>query len=258
MMRSPLRFTLKASLALMLATAVAFPLVALAGHQFSDVPDGHFFHADVDALVDAGVTSGCSAGKFCPEANVTRGQMAAFMNRLGALAPDKAPVVNADKVDGRQANDLTRVVQGGAIATTTITSTGIVYVQVTLQAPTSGYVQLTSSVSIQGAGCTVLCNVTAYLSQTNGNPISLPMVQTVLGTTYETASPTTVTAVAPGTHTFQLRLIRSAGGNGIISGWYGEMTAHFSPFNGTGGVPATAPTAAERLDWGRKDALDPE
>ncbi len=257
-MRSPLRFTLKASLALMLATAVAFPLVALAGHQFSDVPDGHFFHADVDALVDAGVTSGCGGGRFCPAANVSRAEMAAFMNRLGALAPDKTPVVNADKVDGRQANGLTRVVQGGAIATTAITSSGIVYVQVVIQAPTSGYVELASSVSIQGAGCTVLCNVTAYLSTSNGNPISLPMVQTVAGATYETASSTTVTAVAPGTHTYQLRLIRSSGGNGVISGWYGEMTAHFSPFNATGGVPATAPTAPEPLDWGRKDALDPE
>jgi hypothetical protein len=113
-------------------------------------------------------------------------------------------------------------------------------------------------VSIQGAGCTILCNVTAYLSQANGNPISLPMVQTVSGATYETASPTTVTAVAPGTHTFQLRLIRSDGGNGVISGWYGEMTAHFSPFNGTGGSPATAPTALEPTDWGGKDPLDPD
>ena len=257
-MRDLIRPRRRVVFAALVTLAIAFPFGVLAGHQFSDVPDGHFFHADVDALVDAGVTSGCGGGRFCPGANVTRGEMAAFMNRLGALAPDKAPVVNADRVDGRQANGLTRVVQGGAIATTTITSSGIVYVQVVIQAPTSGYVQLTSSVSIQGAGCTILCNVTAYLTTTNGNPISLPMVQTVLGTTYETASPTTVTAVASGTHTFQLRLIRSDGGNGVISGWYGEMTAHFSPFNGTGGVPATAPTAVEPMDWGGKDPLDPD
>jgi hypothetical protein len=78
------------------------------------------------------------------------------------------------------------------------------------------------------------------------------MVQTVAGTTYETAGPTTVTAVAAGTHVFQLRLIRSSGGNGVISGWYGEMTAHFSPFNATGGIPLSAPAEAA-ADWKLKE-----
>jgi hypothetical protein len=244
-------------LASALVCAVAFPLGAFANHQFTDVPASNTFHADIGAIRDAGVTSGCAPGKFCPKDFVTREQMAAFLNRLGALESDKTPVVNADRVDGRHAEWLTRVVQGGAISTTAITSAGIVYVQVVIQAPSSGYVQLTSSVSIQGAGCTVLCNVTAYLSQTSGNPISLPMVQTVSGSTYETASPTTVTAVAPGTHTFQLRLIRSDGGNGVISGWYGEMTAHFSPFNGTGGVPAGVAGEAS-ADWTSKQLVPGE
>ncbi len=232
--------------------AIAFPLGVVASHQFSDVPPSNTFHADIAAIRDAGVTSGCAPGKYCPKDFVTREQMAAFLNRLGALEADKTPVVNADRVDGRHAQGLTRVAQGGAIATTAITSTGIVYVQVSIEAPTSGYVQLTSSASIQGAGCSILCNVTAYLTLTNGNPISLPMVQTVAGSTYETAGPTTVTAVAAGTHIFQLRLIRSDGGNGVISGWYGEMTAHFSPFNATGGVPASAPTDAS-ADWKPKE-----
>jgi len=74
--------------------------VALASHQFSDVPSSNPFHADIDALVDAGVTSGCGGGKYCPSAYVTREQMAAFLNRLGALAPGKTPVVNATKLDG--------------------------------------------------------------------------------------------------------------------------------------------------------------
>ena len=87
-------------------TLVAFPLGALASHQFGDVPDSNPFHADIDALADSGVTTGCGGGNFCPSANVTREQMAAFMNRLGALAPGKTPVVNADKVDGIDGNAL--------------------------------------------------------------------------------------------------------------------------------------------------------
>lgn len=86
--------------AALLGAAVAFPLGAIASHQFTDVPNTNTFHADIDAIRDAGVTTGCAAGKYCPKDFVTREQMAAFLNRLGALGPDKTPVVNADKVDG--------------------------------------------------------------------------------------------------------------------------------------------------------------
>jgi hypothetical protein len=65
------------------------------------VPTDHTFHADIDAITDAGVTTtGCGGGNFCPDEFVTRGQMAAFLNRLGALGPGKVPVANADKLDG--------------------------------------------------------------------------------------------------------------------------------------------------------------
>ncbi|MGH2380887.1 MAG: S-layer homology domain-containing protein [Candidatus Limnocylindria bacterium] len=89
-----------------LALALALPAgVVLASHQFSDVPNSNAFHADIDALVDADVTAGCGSGKYCPTATVTREQMAAFMNRLGALAPGKTPAVNADRLDGLDSDD---------------------------------------------------------------------------------------------------------------------------------------------------------
>jgi hypothetical protein len=93
------------------AILVAFPLGALASHDFADVPDSNIFHADISALVDSGVTSGCGGGNYCPSANVTREQMAAFLNRLGALAPGKTPVVNADRLDGLDSPQLARTDQ---------------------------------------------------------------------------------------------------------------------------------------------------
>ena len=80
--------------------ALAIPALALASHQFTDVPTTHRFHDDIDAIADAGVTLGCGGGKYCPDKVVTRAQMAAFLNRLGALAEGTTPVVNADRVDG--------------------------------------------------------------------------------------------------------------------------------------------------------------
>lgn len=95
-------------LAVFAVLVMAFPLGVLASHQFGDVSNGNLFHNDIDALVDAGVTAGCGGGNYCPNQAVTRGQMAAFMNRLGALGPGKAPVVNADRIDGLDSSAFSR------------------------------------------------------------------------------------------------------------------------------------------------------
>jgi hypothetical protein len=51
--------------------------------------DGSIFQEDIEKLVAAGITSGCGNGKYCPNDNVTRGQMAAFLVR--ALQLPSAP-----------------------------------------------------------------------------------------------------------------------------------------------------------------------
>ena len=51
--------------------------------EFADVPDDHFFAEQINQVATANITRGCNeAGtKFCPRADVTRGQMAAFLAR---------------------------------------------------------------------------------------------------------------------------------------------------------------------------------
>jgi hypothetical protein len=96
-------------LAIVLTAVLAFPLgIAVASHQFSDVPTSNPFHADIGALVTSGVTAGCGGGRYCPSEAVTREQMAAFMNRLGALGPGRVPVVNAARLQGQDANQFHR------------------------------------------------------------------------------------------------------------------------------------------------------
>jgi hypothetical protein len=56
---------------------------------FADVPVGHPFHRFVEALHAAGITGGCGGGNYCPDAPVTRGQMAVFL--AGALGLHWAP-----------------------------------------------------------------------------------------------------------------------------------------------------------------------
>ena len=136
---------LLAILALVVALA-AFPLASLASHDFADVPDSNVFHADISALAESGVTTGCGGGNYCPSAFVTREQMAAFMNRLGALAAGKEPVVNADRVDGYHAADLARVAVESSTSITVLDGDSVVAAPVfvaPIVAPTIGYLVMT-------------------------------------------------------------------------------------------------------------------
>ncbi|MGI9528549.1 MAG: hypothetical protein ACR2NG_02475, partial [Acidimicrobiia bacterium] len=60
------------------------------GDLFVD-DDDSVFEGDIDRLGTAGVTRGCNPSggntRFCPDAHVTRGQMASFIQRALALAP---------------------------------------------------------------------------------------------------------------------------------------------------------------------------
>lgn len=58
---------------------------APASATFNDVPTSHPFFRFVEALADAGTTGGCGGGNYCPDAPVTRGQMAVFLSQVLGL-----------------------------------------------------------------------------------------------------------------------------------------------------------------------------
>ena len=71
--------------AFLAVAAMLVPIGAWAADSFDDVPDSNIFHDDIAWMADAGITKGCNPPantKFCPDSNVTRGQMAAFMHRF--------------------------------------------------------------------------------------------------------------------------------------------------------------------------------
>jgi hypothetical protein len=47
---------------------------------FTDVPTTHPLHRFVEALAASGITGGCGGSNFCPDAPLTRGQMAVFLS----------------------------------------------------------------------------------------------------------------------------------------------------------------------------------
>ena len=54
---------------------------------FNDVPTGHPFFQFVEALAASGITAGCGAAPplYCPDAPLTRGQMAVFLAKALGL-----------------------------------------------------------------------------------------------------------------------------------------------------------------------------
>lgn len=52
---------------------------------FDDVPTDHLFHRHIEALAKSGITGGCGGNDFCPNAPLTRAQMAAFLAKALGL-----------------------------------------------------------------------------------------------------------------------------------------------------------------------------
>jgi len=52
---------------------------------FNDVPTGHPFFQYIEALSASGITGGCGNGNYCPDAPLTRGQMAVFLSKALGL-----------------------------------------------------------------------------------------------------------------------------------------------------------------------------
>lgn len=61
---------------------------APASASFADVPTSHPFFNEIEQLAKSNITLGCGGGNYCPDASVTRGQMAAFLGRALGLSWD--------------------------------------------------------------------------------------------------------------------------------------------------------------------------
>lgn len=67
---------------------------SLAAVSFKDVPNNHWAHAEVTALVDKGIIKGHSDGTFRPEDSVTRAQSAMMIVRALKIPTDNRPNPN--------------------------------------------------------------------------------------------------------------------------------------------------------------------
>jgi hypothetical protein len=91
----------------LLVAAVVTPSAAIAAGRFTD-DDGSVHEANIEWLATKGITLGCNPpdnDDYCPDEQVTRAQMATFMQRLVDFLGDPATgkVDDADLLDGNDA-----------------------------------------------------------------------------------------------------------------------------------------------------------
>ncbi len=84
LMYCPLNPVTRAQMAIFILRGMhgsAYVPPAATGAVFGDVPLGSFAADWIEQLAAEGITAGCGGGNYCPDANITRAQMAVFLLR---------------------------------------------------------------------------------------------------------------------------------------------------------------------------------
>lgn len=248
---------------LVLACMLALiPLSIRAAGSFTDLT-GSVHDANIQAIHDAGITTGCVPNiRYCPTANVTRQEMASFIARTAGLGTNKA-VVRAARLSvsaptaaspSYAANELIRASQAistyrrdtseFALASVYNTATPLdPIVTVDITAPSGGFVVVNATIglSIEPSSTGGAANGTVGFARlrdvsptTTGSSSPLLSTATGNGSQATTLSPTYVFSVAAGQHAFTLEAQKA--GTGTVRAFDGVITALFVPFDSTGGA----------------------
>jgi hypothetical protein len=221
-----------------LAALLAVPIGVFANHSFTDVPNSHTFHTVIGRVKGAGITAGCTATTYCPEANVSRGQMAAFLARTG----------------GRASTAGTNQLVGVPISTDPGLPTVLTTVTIKAGDVTGGYaiVQLTGSMTAYTNSATGLPSYALAFIREAGTTAVLSswgfaQVDALAGGSYGIATAGLVGAVSVPTgvtKTYEVVGYRAYGTGTFLA--FATLSALYVPFrgDGTNALPAAAPEPA--------------
>jgi hypothetical protein len=239
--------------------AVSAPIaVYAAGGHFNDDEDS-IFEEHINWMADAKVTLGCNPpvnDHYCPDDNVTRGEMAAFMRRLAQYlgAEDGTPAEadhavaadDADTVDSYHANELTRMAYDIDESGNPITVSGIIDIEtlltVAVTAPVDGWVTVSGMTNLTG-NATVgasICEIS--VEDIDGNPGAdildgSQAINSVVENDQRTCAPVAgFLAEAETTYTINLDVAVFLAN---VSVDQGTLVAEFQPFGGGGLPPLT-------------------
>jgi hypothetical protein len=112
----PNRAFTRAQMATVLTNALGLPPAE--GFHFNDVAADNVHAAAIGALAESGITVGCAENQFCPNASVTRAELATFLAR--AFDPPATPDKWFDDTSGTHAPQIDRLAASGIAAGCTV------------------------------------------------------------------------------------------------------------------------------------------
>jgi hypothetical protein len=213
--------------------AVAVP-VAWASHQFTDVPNGHQFHTEITAIRDAGITGGKTCvppgtpPTYCPDEPVTRGAMAAFMNR-GFTRGGTAFFGNAPLTGAFATIPNTLTINAGGVPG------GTGFLEINVNAGVFAFAD--------EATCPCQAQFRILVDGADTSTNSWAQFDSFGGAGYgiDHSPLTAVVPVSTGApHTVALQGVRVTGGTGVLTA-FGQISATYFPFGRTGGSTLSTP-----------------
>lgn len=236
--------------------AVSAALIPVAAHAvvggFNDVPDGHTHASGIQWVADNDITSGCTPTTYCPDASVTRAQMATFMQRLAGHAAGVAPSVDAATLGGLTAAEVAALGGGGGAPVVTpfgfasgpnATETTGAFValpgataNLTIPGGFTGTAVLSFTAESSCYGGTGFCNVRILVDGVEAAPAvgtdfafnSTDSNTETVGSWESHAVQRVVTGLAPGNHTVQVQYGTTGTSTLRLDDWSLTATAHLS------------------------------
>ncbi len=137
---------------LLLVVAVLAPVAVIAagGHFVDD--ETSIFENDINWMADNGITQGCNPptnDRYCPNDNVTRGQMAAFMARLSRN--EVVDAADSVKLDGKAAGSYQNPLAANDVSfglLPAFDNSNQPRAMITIDAPTAGFLLINASGSV--------------------------------------------------------------------------------------------------------------
>jgi hypothetical protein len=196
--------------------------VAAATGTFSDVGTGHPFVDEIEAIAEAGITTGFNDGTYRPGDPVSRGAMAAFMGRGFGRAAYAVDSTN-NPADNTNTTGAEVQIRAGA---TGVGTTGYVVVQGTAQMSTLE----------TDCQCTLAMEIVDATDNTTGSTrTSISNDVNVIGlNTHSTSAQARFVTDDEETHTYRVRFRATTAGANTAITVTSDITATYVPFDGLG------------------------
>ncbi len=252
LLNSPRKWVRIAAFATIALLLPLVPLTLFAANNFTDLNNGSVHNADIDTIYNLGLANGCTDTTYCPNAPVTREQMASFLARTAAFdrvgfASFSSAGADADLGVGPSKDymtvNLTVPGREGQSVYVRVSFTGYAFAKSTdagILNPNCPCM-LRGELRIDNAGKQIVTR--SVVGANAGDIVGTPGAGGVADADRKDFSGSAVFLATPGAHTFTMSVTREIGTAENVGFAFGNMQAEVIPFGGAGTLNATVLTA---------------